>query len=224
MKNQKNKGLPCSVPSCTREAKCKGMCFTHYQRKAEGRPLDTPIRQRDPLPDACVIIGCDLPPAARGMCQAHYVRARAGSTNVAPVARMSRTLWERIGPRIEIDDSGCWIWTGSKNSLGYGEISYRGSKWRAHRAAYTALVGPIPDGLVLDHLCRTPSCVNPAHLEPVTQAENIRRAVRQPAKLRTHCPQGHPYDEVNTYVYVNKKGITQRHCRTCQRARNRKRE
>ena len=72
----------------------------------------------------------------------------------------------------------CWIWTGPKNGSGYGIFSYRGRNQSAHRVAYRLLVGEIPDGLQLDHLCRKRSCINPAHLEPVTRLENVRRGKR----------------------------------------------
>ena len=75
----------------------------------------------------------------------------------------------------------CWLWTGAASSLGYGKFAgpsqgESDAPWNVHRYAYTLLVGPIPDGLTIDHLCRVPACVNPDHLEPVTQIENNRRA------------------------------------------------
>lgn len=73
------------------------------------------------------------------------------------------------------DETGCWIWDGNKDRLGYTGKRFDGKQTGAHRWVYTQLVGPIPDGMSLDHLCRNPSCVNPAHLEPVTHTENIRR-------------------------------------------------
>lgn len=95
----------------------------------------------------------------------------------------------------------CWIWTGYISPKGYG---YHGKHLSAHRAFYEALIGPIPKGLVLDHLCRFRACVNPLHLDPVTQKENIRRGesgklsgIRQKAK--TNCRQGHPYSGFNLY-------------------------
>jgi len=71
--------------------------------------------------------------------------------------------------------SGCWIWHGYKHSQGYGRLRVGGRKVLAHRFAYELLIGPIPEGTTLDHLCENPACVNPAHLEPVTQGENMRR-------------------------------------------------
>lgn len=131
---------------------------------------------------------------------------------------------ERVLARIEIDDNGCWIWQGAKSKKGYGSIGIRidGRKTTTspHRVTYEALVGSIPDGLHLDHLCRVPSCCNPDHLEPVTPGENIRRGVHPLINgswhaEKTHCPQGHLYDEANTRVYRGG-----RHCRACDRARS----
>lgn len=99
-------------------------------------------------------------------------------------------------------NSGCWLWTGSLDRDGYGQARYRGVVRRAHRIIYETERGPIPAGLVLDHKCRNPGCVNPDHLEPVTQAVNLRRS---PATLnsvnaaKTHCKYGHPFDGADSY-------------------------
>lgn len=139
-------------------------------------------------------------------------------------------LAERLLSRYTVDEeTGCWLWTGNINSQGYGLILPNGSnqRLRAHRAMYELLVGPIPEGLTLDHLCHSADascvggsscqhrrCVNPAHLEPVTRGENVRRGA--PPK-RTHCPKGHPYDEANTY----RRKSGGRVCRTCGRSARR---
>ena len=107
-------------------------------------------------------------------------------------------LKERIQNSIVIDDNGCWIWQNYLDSGKYGVLCIAKSMVRAHRASYEAYVGPIPEGLQTDHLCRVTSCVNPEHLEPVTQQENLRRK----AIANTHCPQGHEYNEQNTYWQV----------------------
>lgn len=117
-------------------------------------------------------------------------------------------------------NSGCVLWFGAHNGRGYGVlgIGSRTDRSRrliyAHRTAYELAHGPIPDGLHLDHLCRTPACINPAHLEPVTCRENLRRGVGHGSK--THCPAGHPYAGDN--LYRDKRG---RKCRTCNRDRQR---
>lgn len=105
-------------------------------------------------------------------------------------------------------EGGCWIWLGGQRKDGrYG--LYRGR--HAHRGVYELLVGPVPAGLELDHLCRNGLCVNPAHLEPVTHQVNVRRGIGPTAKnaRKTACAQGHPYDKVERYGG--------RRCRECQR-------
>lgn len=125
----------------------------------------------------------------------------------------------------KVDKTGdCWLWTAGRNRQGYGEFATRQTdnpKTRvAHRIAYELVVGPIPEGLVLDHLCRNPPCVNPAHVEPVTVGENTMRGVGlAPQRARqTHCVNGHEYTPDNTYI-APKRGT--RDCRTCRQIRSR---
>jgi len=108
--------------------------------------------------------------------------------------------------RYEVDAAGCWNFTGPRLPRGYGRA---GSHGYAHRYFYEVHVGPIPVGLVIDHLCRNHSCVNPDHLEPVTQRENIRRGTAPTARhmASTACPNGHPY--------TSSGGA--RVCKTCRR-------
>jgi hypothetical protein len=82
---------------------------------------------------------------------------------------------ERFVKKVDFDSSDCWRWTGSKNELGYGTIRYRGRVWKAHRFSYLFFNGDLEDGLVIDHLCKNRICVNPLHLEEVTQKENLQR-------------------------------------------------
>lgn len=118
---------------------------------------------------------------------------------------------------------GCWLWRGANTPQGYGRV-HSPSAWRpdcpklmgAHRVSYELLVGPIPDGLVLDHKCRTPACVNPAHLEPVTGKENNLRG----SAHITHCPQGHAYEPDNR---VKGEWRGRGSCKACLRNRNNKR-
>lgn len=111
----------------------------------------------------------------------------------------------------------CWLWTGTKTQHGYGRLARRGQWHVAHRFAYLNLVGPIPDGLELDHLCRVRHCVRPDHLEPVTHTVNVRRGNGGRLKA-VKCPQGHEYAGDNLYIRPN--GFQD--CRACRAAAARK--
>ena len=127
-------------------------------------------------------------------------------------ANIERRFWPKV-----IKTDGCWEWIGAKTSGGYGSL-WPGFK--VHRLAYELLVGSVPDGLVLDHLCRNRACVNPAHMEPVTACENVARGCGPTGRLRpprTACKRGHPFDAENTYLW--KDGA--RRCKTCIRTASR---
>jgi hypothetical protein len=135
---------------------------------------------------------------------------------------MSDATWsERFWPKVDRENSpnGCWLWTAArfKAAGGYGAFRFEGKTQRAHRVAYRMLVGPIPEGLVLDHRCREPRCVNPAHLEPVTDRVNVveRGQTIMAAKVRqTHCLRGHPLTDDNVWRYG-----TSRECKKCHAIR-----
>lgn len=112
----------------------------------------------------------------------------------------------------------CWVWTASRGTQGYGKFRVGKAHLGAHRVAYLEEIGEIPDGLVLDHLCRNTSCVNPAHLEPVSEQENILRGVGVTAvnAAKTHCIRGHEFTPENIYAVPGGRA-----CRTCRRERNR---
>jgi len=109
----------------------------------------------------------------------------------------------------------CWEWLAYTCRLGYGTVRHDGKVQKAHRVVYTKLVGKIPVGLEIDHLCRVRHCVNPAHLEAVTHEVNCGRGGNA---LKTHCPKGHEYTKENTYV---KPSEGRRRCHTCLLARKR---
>lgn len=124
-----------------------------------------------------------------------------------------RDFWSYV----EEDDSGCWLWRGPISSLGYGLYfgNRTGRATRAHRYAYEQMVGPIPKGLVLDHLCKTTICVNPGHLDPVPNGLNVKRG-DSPSSVnreKTHCLNGHEFDSENTRI--TREGFRQ--CRACHR-------
>lgn len=134
---------------------------------------------------ACAAEGCSIDARCKGFCKKHYNRwLRHGDPTITrphgvPQPEAPRFFaMVRFGPRFA--GTPCLLWTGTRRLEGYGQFAVRriGVKQtvRAHRWLYERWVGPIPDGMHLDHLCRTPACVNPAHLEPVTGAENTRRA------------------------------------------------
>lgn len=125
----------------------------------------------------------------------------------------------RLHSKFLLGGPGCWEWTAARTREGYGRFGLHGRRRQAHRVVYQWLVGPVPDGMVLDHLCRNRACVRPDHLEPVTDKVNVLRgegpAPRNASK--THCLAGHPYDEENTY----RRPDGCRDCRACKRLRER---
>lgn len=169
-----------------------------------------------PPPKTCADCGLQWPGQrfARGRCKTCYgrlIKKLKVDGKFTPIETM-RPLADRLFEKTVAGFGGCVIFTGHLNNNGYGTIGEgrkRGKNLYAHRVAYELLVGPIPEGLVLDHLCSTRRCINPHHLEPVTQNENVRRAAEQ----RTHCAQGHEFTPENTR---NRPGRG-RECRACAR-------
>lgn len=245
----------CSIPGCERPHEARGWCNTHYERWRQHGTTDL-LR-----PVYCSVSGCDRHPHGHGLCERHYrQRERRGWAETAVCA--PPTTEERFWKYVQKTDE-CWLWTGGLDAHGYGRFR-AGRMVGAHVYAYTIVVGSVPPGLELDHLCRNPPCVRPDHLEPVTHTENMRRGfhaqkqtckhghvfspgntrmflgrrvcrlcerrrerayhqrkaaartipLRPPCHLRTHCPQGHPFDAENT-----RRSDGQRKCRACLRAR-----
>lgn len=124
-------------------------------------------------------------------------------------------FWSRVTEQ----PSGCWAWLGTIERGGYGMFRLSGVSVRAHRYAYELLIADIPDGLVIDHLCRNRACVNPWHMDPVTNEVNVMRGrsfAVQNAEA-THCPEGHAYAGEN--LTVTARGWRQ--CRSCRNAASR---
>ena len=166
-----------------------------------------------------LVFRAHLAPSANGEPRAPKAKHRE-SEFVMPTGVYQRLSPEiRFWPKVVEQADGCWLWAASKNLDGYGRFLLNGKIVLAHRYAYELLVGPIPDGLQLDHLCRVRHCVYPPHLEPVTSRENILRGEGITAKesRKTHCAHGHAFDEANTYHRPSRP--QGRYCRTCNRDR-----
>lgn len=133
-----------------------------------------------------------------------------------------RPTIDRLLEKIAVDaGTDCWLWTARRDRHGYAKVNHNGRMQLAHRVAFELLVGPIPDGMDLDHLCRVRHCVNPGHLEPVTRRENMLRGT-SPVAARARqiaCVHGHPFTPENT----NANPKFGRKCRTCDRERARAR-
>lgn len=220
---------PCSVEGCERPKVAGGWCSGHYQQVKKWGSIQGPLRPQR-IAGPCMVDGCPDPRRGHGYCNKHYQRWKQHGGSVAPTNAAGMTLRERV--EFYADMSGgpdsCWTWTGELDKGGYGSIHARAMPTRlAHRLSYMAFVGPIPDGMHLDHTCHDPAtcragakcphrrCVNPDHLEPVTPAENVARcgSVFGENMRKTHCPKGHPYSGTN--LYLTKRG---RACRTCRLA------
>jgi hypothetical protein len=132
--------------------------------------------------------------------------------------RLPAKVWDRVHP---CPMTGCWLWAAGLSDAGYGTLRRDGKNTLAHRLSFESLVGDIPDGLCIDHLCRVRCCINPAHMEPVTMRENVLRGISMVAvnARKTHCHAGHPFEGENLIVTPNGR----RCCRECQNAGQRRR-
>lgn len=205
----------CVVVNCDRAVKVKsrGLCNAHYQRFMKHGTTDA---RPKPVYGPCKVDNCDRIEAKRGLCGTHYSRLRRkGTPDTGPV-RIWASAEERFWPLVTKTET-CWLFS-SLAPNGYGYFCWNGVPGQAHRYAYEKMVGPIPEGLTIDHLCKTRACVNPDHLEAVTQRENTLRSDATSAlnARKTECLRGHPFSVENTYF--DKDG--HRHCRACGRERN----
>lgn len=145
----------------------------------------------------------------------------------ADLVAVAQQTEQRFWPKVDVRGADeCWLWTANRLPKGYGRF-YVGKTSEgkridvyAHRFSYELNAGPIPDGLTIDHLCNNPSCVNPRHITPASQADNNMRGNSPPARnaRKTHCNNGHEFTEENTYVWTDGS----RKCRTCNRESKRR--
>jgi hypothetical protein len=172
----------------------------------------------------CITETCTTKAYCKQMCQKHYRRwKKHGSPHTIGQSGQPKTPFaERFWRHIDIlGPDECWPWKGYIAHNGYAIVHLDDFRktMTAHRAAYLLTHGSIPEALVMDHLCRNRSCMNPKHLEAVTQRENLIRGDTLPGRnsRKTHCLRGHPFDQSNTWK--TKEG--HRHCRECARIRSR---
>lgn len=202
----------CTFLGCQNPHNAKGLCYGHRGQQRRGEALRPLVKRVKRL---CEINGCDRWARTRGHCGKHQYRVeRHGDPYWEPVAPPS-LFWKRVRKT-----DTCWLWIGPLDAAGYGSVSFADTS-SAHRMAWVLSRGKIPDGLELDHLCRVRRCVNPEHLEPVTHAENMRRAApfRLPPPRQLVCVRGHLLAEGN--LLRRKARAGHRECLTCIRDRAR---
>lgn len=170
----------CSIPNCSRYPTSRGWCPMHYQRwQRYGDPLYRKLQRPERLPSPCNVEDCTRDAKARGWCMRHWKRWKAtgdpmGTKPVGGNRIVYAPFEERFWSKVHKTET-CWIWTGALTGAGYGNLKADGRWWCAHHISYILSVGPVPEGLELDHLCFNPPCVNPDHLEPVTHLVNVQR-------------------------------------------------
>ena len=225
MPNYTRKATVCSVEGCERGGYItRGLCKTHYARlRRTGNPGCAELQHVVSVSGkVCSVASCDSPVDCKGLCRAHYKRLRKYGD---PEGRPTRDRDARFDSYCVTTAEGCIQWISTIQSMGYGQFGIgKGHSVLAHRYAYERAYGPIPEGLVIDHLCRNRRCVNPEHLEAVTNLENMRRGAGYALinGMRNSCIHGHEYTPENTYT--NPSDPTARRCRTCARERDRKRK
>ena len=226
---------PCIHEACRKPVRCRGLCESHYRKWKRGSISVPRVPPRKGMPAqgrVCSSENCDRGADAKGLCLMHYKRQRRWGSPTGSAPRAS--LKEYFDARVRAGDvvparpglGRCVEWIGGKNPAGYGLARHR-TLWRrnafAHRVALRLDGQTLPAGLVVDHLCRNRACVNPAHLELVTNEENLRRGLTHRLRngMDTKCINGHEYTPENTYTNINDPSDIR--CRECARIRDRKR-
>lgn len=211
---------PCAIEGCQKPSRTRGWCSAHYERvRVHGDPGTRTIGDRK---NHCSMPDCDQTANGHGYCSKHYNRfVRHGSPLVT--LRVAGDPIDRFWHYVQkgADPSSCWLWTGGLNQDGYGVSTMNKKSYGAHRFAWKLLRGDVPEGLVLDHLCRVRHCVNPDHLEVVTILENVRRGDSVSDDV---CRNGHPRTPENTGYGKNGRGAdgVARYCKICFRKNQKK--
>lgn len=220
----------CGVDGCERSAQASGLCPMHAARLRRRGDTGGAAKEHagSYAGQVCSVEDCGKQPRSRGLCLAHYKRlVRWGDPRIK---RPTVPAEERFRRRVVVGEAPaarpglgrCHLWTAGRTKQGYGAFHPRsGQAELAHRWAYTNAGGVIPPDHVIDHLCRVRHCVNPDHMEPVTNEENLRRGAGYGLRngMRRTCINDHEYTPANTYV--SPSGDIR--CRACARARDRDR-
>lgn len=167
----------CSIEDCSKPVRARGWCAPHYYRWSRHGDPKGGGNYRSKESQSCSVADCDNSARTRGWCNKHYLAWR--QTGDALGSKLYRKRGSSLDEKLKTGVSKtpqCWFWLGTTNEDGYGFIRLDGKTLAAHRVYYEHYVGPIPEGLEIDHLCKNRSCVRPEHLEPVTHLENIRRS------------------------------------------------
>lgn len=184
-----------------------------------------PLERRRSVGNGCLVENCSAPFKAKGFCRYHYDQWRAWGDPLRG-EKLPATSLERFWAKVTKTE-GCWEWTGARTSRGYGNVWQGNRSTLAHRVSWTVHFGSIPEGKHVLHHCDNPPCVKPEHLflgDHYANMRDCRQKGRHAQAAKTHCSQGHPYDEANTYWKKPSPGAhAQRICRDCKRQRRARR-